>query len=85
MEIACAKRWNGSACTIASRFPTTSCWWISTGSRRFQRRDPGAPGEPAGAITPVLGGVGLMTITRLMHNICVASRGRLANFSSSDQ
>ncbi|WP_082935787.1 MULTISPECIES: hypothetical protein [unclassified Rhizobium] len=41
--------------------------------------------SPAGAITPVLGGVGLMTLTRLMHNIRVASRGRLANFSSSDQ
>ncbi|MGV4791250.1 hypothetical protein [Rhizobium sp. F40D2] len=36
-------------------------------------------------MTPVLGGVGPMTIISLMHNARVASRGRLANFSSSDQ
>ncbi|EGE61134.1 hypothetical protein RHECNPAF_12600120 [Rhizobium etli CNPAF512] len=39
MGSACAKRWNGSACTIASLFRKISCWWISTGSRRFRRRD----------------------------------------------
>ncbi|WP_281413881.1 hypothetical protein [Rhizobium leguminosarum] len=31
---------------------------------------------PAGAITPVLGGVGPMAIMSLMHNALVASRGR---------
>ncbi|WHO76222.1 hypothetical protein QMO80_005329 (plasmid) [Rhizobium sp. BT03] len=36
--------------------------------------------SPAGAITPVLGGVGPMAIIRLMHNAPVASRGRLAKF-----
>ncbi|WP_183854646.1 hypothetical protein [Rhizobium sp. BK456] len=86
METACAKRWIGSACTIASLFPTTSCWSISTGYRRFQRRDPrGRLACAAGAITPVLGGVGPMTVVSLMHNARVASRGRLAKFSSSDQ
>nr|WP_152971113.1 hypothetical protein [Rhizobium ecuadorense] len=41
---------------------------------------PGRLASPAGAITPVLGGVGPMAIIRLMHNAPVASRGRLAKF-----
>nr|WP_244429893.1 hypothetical protein [Rhizobium leguminosarum] len=36
-------------------------------------------------MTPVLGGVGPMATVSLMHNARVASRGRLAKFSSSDQ
>ncbi|QKK27742.1 hypothetical protein [Rhizobium hidalgonense] len=86
METGCAKPWNGSACTIASLFRKPSCSSISTGSRRFQRREPTTfasswnyPASiPAGAITPILGGVGPMTVASLMHNALVASRGRLA-------
>ncbi|RUM06552.1 hypothetical protein EFR84_12780 [Rhizobium chutanense] len=78
---------NGSACTTASLFPKRSCWWTSTGSRRFQRselrrasgqaqrvcpcrRRRSSPGRsiPADAITPLLDGVGPMTIVSLMHN-----------------
>ncbi|NKM53458.1 MULTISPECIES: hypothetical protein [Rhizobium] len=85
------KRRNGSDCTIVSPFPKISCSRTSTGSRRFQRRDPGAcerqaagsapashfpgiaPASRAGAITPVLGGVGPMTIMSMMHNTAIAA------------
>ncbi|MBY5749891.1 hypothetical protein E0H51_18285 [Rhizobium leguminosarum bv. viciae] len=82
MVIGCGKPRNGSGCTIASLFPKTSCWWTSTGLQRLRRRDPGPPalfcGCPAasirtGAITPVLGGVGPMTIMSLMHNSLIAA------------
>ncbi|MBY5812928.1 hypothetical protein HFO12_26845 [Rhizobium leguminosarum] len=85
MEIGCAKQPIGSGCTIANLFRTTSCLSISTGSRRFQRRDPGraalfcgclAASIRTGAITPLLGGVGPMTITRLMHNTPIAASMR---------
>ncbi|NEK19792.1 hypothetical protein [Rhizobium leguminosarum] len=85
MVTAYGKPRNGSGCTIASLFPKTSCWWTSTGLQRLRRRDPGAPalfcGCPAalirtGAITPLLGGVGPMTITHLMHNTLIAASMR---------
>ncbi|MBY3192475.1 hypothetical protein [Rhizobium laguerreae] len=82
MEIGCAKQPNGSGCTIVSLFPKTSCWSTSIGLQRLRRRDPGAPALfcgclaasiRTGAITPVLGGVGPMTIMSLMHNSLIAA------------
>ncbi|MBY5786110.1 hypothetical protein HFN62_20565 [Rhizobium leguminosarum] len=81
MEIGCAKQPNGSGCTIASLFPKTSCWSTSTDLPRLRRRDPGAPlfcdclaaSIRTGAITPLLGGVGPMTIMSLMHNTLIAA------------
>ncbi|MBY5816099.1 hypothetical protein HFN60_10585 [Rhizobium leguminosarum] len=82
MVTACGKQPIGSGCTIANLFRTTSCLSISTGSRRFQRRDPGraalfcgcrAASIRTGAITPLLGGVGPMTIMSLMHNALIAA------------
>ncbi|MGO8025757.1 hypothetical protein [Rhizobium leguminosarum] len=85
MEIGCGKQRSGFGCTIASLFPKTSCWWTSTDSQRLRRRDPGvlallcgclAASIRTGAITPLLGGVGPMTIASLMHNILIAASMR---------
>ncbi|QKK20952.1 hypothetical protein FFM53_031495 (plasmid) [Rhizobium indicum] len=85
MVTACAKLRTGSGCTIASLFPKTSCWSTSTDLQRLRRRDPGRPALfcgclaasiRTGAITPLLGGVGPMTITRLMHNTLIAASMR---------
>ncbi|MBY5326700.1 hypothetical protein HFN03_05520 [Rhizobium leguminosarum] len=82
MEIGCGKQRSGSDCTIVSRFRKTSCWWTSTDSQRLRHRDPGAPALffgclaasiRTGAITPLLGGVGPMTIANLMHNTLIAA------------